>query len=354
MADQEKNIRVGIVGAGAIACGVAVVLETNGHKPTLWSPSGKRASKGISLIAQGAINGTFKPQTATSAKELAEDSDVILFALPVNGHKKTMDAISPYIDQCQQVIISSHASFSALYLAQKLAKRNVEIPIIAWNTTAVTARQPDIDSVNITSLRDKIEIVTIPHHLSEQGLSLCKLLFDSEFEKKDALIEIILSNLNPEVHMGMALCNITRMEQGEDWCQRKNVTPTVGRLIEALDTERLAIAEAYGYKINSILEKYKASSNTQNSLSSINQSLHTNRAIMGPKTIESRYVLEDVPYGLLVMVKLGTLAGVPTPIHEAGITLFSALYGHDFTSENTLLTTLDIDKLTSDKIIFSG
>lgn len=52
--------------------------------------------------------------------------------------------------------------------------------------------------------------------------------------------------------------------------------------------------------------------------------------------------------------EVGPLGVTANVIHEAGITLFSALYGHDFTSENTLLTTLDIDKLTSDKIILSG
>ena len=42
-----------------------------------------------------------------------------------------------------------------------------------------------------------------------------------------------LSNLNPQNHLGIALCNVTRMERGEDWGQGENVTPAVGRFIEA-------------------------------------------------------------------------------------------------------------------------
>ena len=53
--------------------------------------------------------------------------------------------------------------------------------------------------------------------------------------ERDGLLAIALSNLNPQNHMGIALGNMTRMERGEVWSQGQNVTPKVGRLLEALD-----------------------------------------------------------------------------------------------------------------------
>lgn len=50
----------------------------------------------------------YYPNTADSAKDLTDNSDVILFALPVNGHKGTIDAISPHIKAHHHVIISSY------------------------------------------------------------------------------------------------------------------------------------------------------------------------------------------------------------------------------------------------------
>jgi hypothetical protein len=44
--------------------------------------------------------------------------------------------------------------------------------------------------------------------------------------------------------MGIALGNMSRMERGEAWSQGQNVTPKIGRLLEELDRERLAIAAA--------------------------------------------------------------------------------------------------------------
>ena len=66
----------------------------------------------------------------------------------------------------------------------------------------------------------------------------------------------------------------------------------------------------------------------------------------GPTTADSRYVTEDVPFGLVPTAKLGRLVGHPAPLHEAGVSLFSAMYGRDFTAENDLLAALDIDALS--------
>ena len=49
------------------------------------------------------------------------------------------------------------------------------------------------------------------------------------------------------------------MERGEVWSQGQNVTPKVGRLLEMLDLERLAIAEKLGLKVKTIFEHFHLS-----------------------------------------------------------------------------------------------
>jgi len=83
------------------------------------------------------------------------------------------------------------------------------------------------------------------------------------------------------------------------------------------------------------------------SISQMNQEMHAaGNGGAGPTTADSRYVLEDVPFGLVATVKLGRLAGKPAELHEAGIRIFSALYGRDFFAENDLLVALDLDSLS--------
>ena len=46
------------------------------------------------------------------------------------------------------------------------------------------------------------------------------------------------------------------MEKGEAWGQSENLTMAVGRLLEAIDAERLALAAAFGLKVRTMREHY--------------------------------------------------------------------------------------------------
>jgi opine dehydrogenase len=138
------------------------------------------------------------------------------------------------------------------------------------------------------------------------------------------------------------------MERGEVWSQGQNVTPNVGRLLEALDQERLAIAETLGLSVRTIFEHFHLSFHVPiSSISEMNQEMHTEgRGGTGPATADSRYVTEDVPFGLLPTVMLGAMIRRPAKLHQAGIDIFSAMYGVDFEQANDLLPALDLKSLS--------
>ena len=348
-------MRVGIVGAGSIAFGTAVLVEQQGHKVTLWSPSGERTkalSAGEPLIAEGAIQGTFHPAVAATAAELVASAEALVIALPAYGHKTVLDAIAPYVTQEQTVIFSSHASFGALYLSRLLAERGIVATIVAWGTTAVSGRQRSPTSVNVNTVRKQVDIATVPASRSAAGLAVCKDLFGDRFLDRGSLMAIALSNLNPQNHMGIALGNMTRMERGESWSQGQNVTPNVGRLLEELDQERIAIASKLGLDVRNIFQHFHLSFHVPvSSISQMNQEMHdAGNGGSGPTTADSRYVTEDVPFGLVMTAKIGRLAGYPAELHEAGVRIFSAMYGRDFTAENDLLNALDLDAMSLEEL----
>jgi len=344
-------MKIAIVGAGSIAFATAALLKKRGHQVMLWSPSNKRSldlSQGVPLEATGALEGSFPIQVALSAQTLSEWGEVILFTLPAYGHKATMDAIAPYLRKGMSIIISSHTSFGALYLSRLLTRRGITLPIIVWGTTIVTARQQNFTKVQINTIRAQVDLATLPKTQSEWGLSLCETLFGAHFVDRGSLMAIALSNLNPQNHCGIALGNMSRMEHGENWNQGQNITPNIGRLLEALDEERLAIARALKLKVRTIFEHFHLSFHIPiASISEMNQQMfQQGKGGQGPQTANSRYVLEDVPFGLVPTVQIGKLAGVATTLHEAGINLFSALYGRDFYKENDLLSSLELNKMT--------
>ena len=344
---MNARLKVGIAGAGSIALGTAALLAQRGHQSMLWSPSG-RGTDGLEsgVSSHGAIELFFNPRIARSAEELVAENQILMFALPAWGHKKVMDELAPHIAQGQQVIISSHASMGALYLMELLNAREVSIPITAWGTTAVTGRREEGPVVRVNAVRSRIDLCTIPENVSSHAMPICQQLFDDRFEPRAGLLAISLSNLNPQNHLGIALGNITRMERGEVWSQGQNVTPKVGRLLEMLDLERLAIAEKLGLKVKTIFEHFHLSFHVPVApISEMNQQMHAQgNGGTGPTTEDSRYVTEDVPYGLQLTSLLGRLAERPAKLHEAGIKIFSAMYDRDFSKENKLLAVLELEK----------
>lgn len=345
-------MRIGILGSGSIAFGMAAFLARAGHQPVLWSPSGRRTEKlaaGAPLVATGAVTFEGSVDVAADCAAAVAGADAVVVALPTNGHRAAFDMALPHLRSGQPVIVSSHSSFGALYLSKRCAERGLTLPIVVWGTTLLTGRQQaDLTSVNVNTVREKIDFATVPKSGADPGRSLCTTLFGDRFVERDGMLAIALSNLNPQNHLGIALLNLTRMEKGETWGQGEHVTPAVGALIEALDAERLAIAESFGLSVRTVREHFSLSFHVpMGSVSEMNQQMHREgRGGFGPATADSRYIFEDVPFGLVPTSLLGRVAGCPTPLHDAGIALFSGAMGQDLAAQNDLLPDLGLDRLS--------
>lgn len=337
-------MQIGIVGAGAIALGYAAFLHQNGHAATLWSPSGRRAAAlrdGGPIKVTGAIESTYTPNFCSSATELAS-FNIIVLALPANGHRAVLDSLLPFIEPRHAIIISGHLSFAGLYLAKRLAERGIDVPIIAWSTTVLTCKIRSVNEIRVGAIRSKVDMAAIPIGHVWRGRTVCSDLFGDRFTVKDDLLTIALSNLNPQNHLGIALCNLTRIEKGEAWGQASNITSAVGRLIEAMDRERLSIAASFGKPVRTIFDHYTLSYGIEctSVVEAARQLVERGSDPTGPVDLETRYITEDVPFGLVSTLFLAQLSGIAAPLHKSGVDLLCAAYGRDFRSENDILAEL--------------
>ena len=338
-------MQVAILGAGAVAYGNAALLCRDGHDVTLWSPSGQRTATlaaGGPLLASGAVVGQFHPRIAASCADALAGAEAVVVAVPGYAHRHVLEAAAPHLRNDQVVVFSSHMSLAGLYLADLLRKQGVTPPIAALGTTVTTGRQTAPDAVTVTSIRARLDVAVLPESATERGIAVCRALFGDRFMPRDGLLAVALSNLNPQNHLAIALCNLTRMERGEAWGQNRHITPAVARLIEALDAERLAIAKAFGVTVRTVHEHFHVSFDVPiGPLAEMVDALaHRTSDVSGPTSLDTRYVTEDVPFGLMPTIRLAALAGVPAPLHESGVSLMSALYGRDFAAENDILPEL--------------
>lgn len=345
-------MKVAVLGAGNIGFASAAWLSHHGHVPLLWAPHEHEiaalASPARRLTYHGVIDGDCRPNVTGAIDVAARGADAILLCIPGYGHRQVMDALAPHVAPGQPVIINSSCSLSALYLSKLLARRGVSAPIVTWGTTLLTARRRGESEVAIMAARKFVHVATLPARANDAALALCTQLFGDRFRAQENILATSLININPIAHLGLALCNVTRIEYREAWPQYHYMTPGVANLILSLEQERQALARAFGLTLHSIEAHFQQSFDIpDHSLSDIAAQLHRRRGgPPGPTDMNTRFILEDTPYGLAFAEAVARQAGMTLPQHTSAINLASAIWRRDLRAANNLLAPLALEAMT--------
>ena len=344
-------MNIGIIGVGGIGLASAAWLAQRGHAVSLWAPRGSAARHGEhALVSTGVLDSTVSVRGVPSVGELSAGADVLLIAVPVNGHRAVMEALAPHLRAGQTVIVSSMASLSSLYLyelAQQAGARDVTVASLG--TTVLTARREAPDRVRIMTRRTQLGVSALPIRQTDNAVALCTTLFGDGFAAQTNALASALTNINPAAHGPLALFNWTRIERAENWPQYHYMTERVAAVIEKLDAERLALAAAFGLQVRTIEQHFAQSFATQSPrLADIAAELHAKRGgPPGPTDVSTRFLAEDVPYGLVFCAALGRLAAVPTPATDTIIATAGLITGCDHTAQNTLIEPLGLRRETA-------
>jgi opine dehydrogenase len=358
-------MKVAMVGAGAIARACAVLATRAGHTAAVWSPgsAGTRdlaasstavewpGARTVTLASSGIVEGAFTVGSLAAPEALAS-ADVVIVALPAPAYADVLPRIAPHLRSPQLVFVSGALSLAPLWIAELASSHGQRPTVAASGTTVATGRNRE-GGVAIMTVRTRLAVAALPASASATALTALQALFGDRFDTAPNVLAVTLTNINPVAHAAMALANFTRIERAEAWPQYHYLTPAVARMVEAMDRERRAIAAAFGMSVTTIEQHFQRSFDVpQAALADIAAELHRRRGgPPGPTTLDTRFVLEDVPYGLVFNSALARIVKVPTPVTDATVTLHSTLYGQDFRSANPLVAALDLTTATRDLLL---
>jgi len=339
---RRMTSRVAIVGAGPIGCAAAAFLARDGLEPALWSPTGRRVRRQADrarFTCTGAVNGEIDVEWMASPDRLAE-FDAVLVCLPADAYAGVLGPLNARWRAGQHVIVSGALSLAPLWIAAGAEG----VQVSGWGTTLTTTHFQADGSLHVNPLRGRIDMATVGPLDASEARQMCADLFGDRFVAADNLLMPTLANINPIAHAAEVIPNLTRMEAGEAWSLFGLFTEVVGRMAEALDVERRAVAQGFGLDVPSLRQHYARSYHVPEGPLHTMAAAITERGMSpnGPAVLQHRYVLEDAPFGLAFLEALGRAARVDTPVLSACLSLLAVAYGRDFRADNFLLDALDI------------
>ena len=328
--------RVAILGAGAGGLSCAVELSQRGHQVRLWNrnPATVAAFRSGVIGYTGVLGeGTVSVEAVTVDLAAAVDwADVAVVCLPALAHAAVFAGLASLGCAIPVVLNPGHTG-GALHLRQVFGARGVPLPPVAeLSTLTYVARRHD-DVVRITGRAGRVRCGALPG--GSAAVSAAAALFPGVVSAVPDVLASSLANVNLVLHPPGAILAAAWTEStgGAFTFYVDAMTSGVGRVIDALDAERRAVAAGFGHDLPPLTGEMALVGTVPPELAGTGDTAaairagEANKSIGAPDSLAHRYYREDFPYAVRPFLALARIAGVPTPLAGALATVAGALLG---------------------------
>lgn len=366
--------KVAILGSGNGGCTYSAYLGKRGHEVHLWDSEQFKANLdpiaekgGMDIIAEGnmvaykAEEEGFGPisMVTTDIQKAIEGVEIIMVVVPGFGIAPIARQIAPYLKANQIVMLNPGQVLGSLEFLNALREcgNNEDVTICECASNLYACRRVGPTTVRMSALKNKMEIASIPCDRIDYCINKLNEFYPDRFVAKPNILYTGLNYNNLIIHPAGALLNTGRIEwlKGNYDFYWEGLTPGVCRNIEAVDAERLAIAEKFGCKLPSFIEMNHdyyghPERKTVYEFFSVSE-VHGGAGPSAPPNLQQRYISEDIPFALVAVAALGDALGVETPVINALITVASNANQEEYRTTGRSLKNLHLDGLTKEDII---
>ena len=362
MAGNDARPTVAIIGAGIGGVYLVAMLGLIGCKVRLHDIDDQRLrdlrdAKGIEVEGP---NGGFAPleMASTDLKASTDGADIIIIVTGGNFQEKVAQSLSPLLRDGQLILLVQGNTCGSLIVRRALdaagCKARVDIaemdnyPMSAWRRSP--ARIAPI------VVKRGLQIATFPGSRIDAVFPRLAPLFPTAVAAKNVIYTGFV-NANAMLHVANCVGNAGLIDRGGNYkFYAEGVTPMIGRLYEAINAERVAVADKLGAKVPDLAAWFELTYGVrEKTLSESCQKLTFNsdgpyQATGTPKSWHHKYIAEDVPVGLMPISALGRAAGVPTPAIDSVINIACAMAGSDFAADARTLDRMGLAEMSAAQI----
>lgn len=333
---------VTIIGAGSGGSVAAARLSLAGCQVTLFNRSQARLDPylqqgGIRLTAEGVEHGVVPiRELTTDIGHAAAWAETLLIMLPTSGLEFYANALAPVLRQGHSILLAPGHTGGAVLVDTVLRSQrpDLDIPVGETHTLPYICRLTGPGHVTLWRCAQRLLTSVLPSASSVDFFGRYMPLIDN-LDVVDSVLATSLSNHNAIMHAPGMLLNAGWIESEPEAFRyyAEGHSRAVGRVIDAIDAERIRIGDAYGVELDTFVDFFYSAGYTSTEAWRTGRAdlaiTHSepNAGIMAPPSLDHRYIHEDIGFGLVPMIALAELAGVDVPAMRALVSLAEVATG---------------------------
>lgn len=352
-------MEIAVIGGGNGAFAAAADLAEKGHQVRLWRRNREAfqpvlAGQALQLKDFQGVRRVGLALASTDLAAVAGGAELLIIPLPAPAQSSLIAELAPHLRD-GQVILLTPGTFGSYIMAKGLKEAGcrAKVAFAETGTLPYLARKHGPDTIAITTRATRLPTGVFPGAQSEYAFRVLREAYPAVEPLRDAL-DGALMNAGPVIHPPLILLNAGPIEHFEHWdIHNEGTQPSVRRVHDALDAERIAVREALGYGAphfpladhysvdgeewmygNAAHEKLVDSADWRERLELMNH----------------RYMREDVACGLALLVSIADWAGVPAPVAGGLLAIASAMVGENLRVSGRTLENLELAGLTKDEL----
>jgi opine dehydrogenase len=354
-------LKVAVFGGGNGSFAAAGDFALQGHDVRLWrrdtaQVAAHRAAGSRILVKD--VNGRHDVQLALVTTDIAEavrGAELILCPAPAFAQPDIARLIAPQLAD-GQVVFLPPATFGSMIFAKAAhdAGNRASVSFAETGTLPWLTRKHGAFEVAITIRARRLPVGVFPLATAPHALDVIGRAFPGVIEPCGDALSGALMNAGPIIHPPLIVMNAGPIEHFERWDIHKEGTQaSIRRVTDALDAERIAVREGFGYGGPHFpLAHHYASEGEQWMYGRGSHDRLTDSGDWRERIVlsEHRYMREDLRLGLSFLVSVAELAQVATPLAKAFLAIGGATCGEDFMQGGRTLPGLGLGELGRDKL----
>jgi opine dehydrogenase len=357
MASNPKQAVIGAGGGGQV---MAAHLLMNGASVNLYEhPDFQHVIEPI--IEQGGIYltgvlGRYFAQldlVTTDMGEALHDAEIVHIVIPAFAQEKIFELLVPNLRDGTVIIL--HPGYLGSILLSKMIDQSSSLGncvVAEAQTMLYNSRNKDLGHAWAFGIKKYVQLSAFPAKNTEIALKSINSALPYYVASMDVL-EAFLNNIAIVFHPAPSVLNTGLIEStnGNFRYYWDGVTDSVARVTEGVDQERLNVMRELGYQpisskewLINFYEHYGAKGKNLREVM-LNCSNYEKGAT--PSNMKFTYVSQDVPYGIMLMIKLAAQLGVKVPISETIANLACYINDTNYWDEARTIEDLGLANLTS-------